>query len=424
MNQKIYEDYETKWNKEDEEKILNVIKTNTVKFIKEILHVKNQGRYSCSCPFHHSHDADFSFDKKTNMWRCWGKCDDIYNNAITVVACLYNGLTLKTYNQLTKSERHYLYTRAFNMLKSWIDTGDIEINLEDEIDINLKKAIERVSKSESMLSEEKLNAEFNLALAKTNTQVKDFADKYYIKDHPREPYPYLKTYDLIYSKQSARLIKEGRFSELAIKEYGIYTYCDNENMPRFMRNFYFYPIYDENACLVASQGRKFKHIKDSSTFSIPKMYNPKGFSKNKVLFGLTNVLKRYNNKFIFDSFCKSHLELINPLKEIMLHEGPADTVKAFEHGYNNSVSLMGKTISDEQIALIKKVLSPDGRVVVFLDADEPGQEASKIVVRRLLESGLKNVYVGTMRTGEKDVGESTKEDFYKSLSMVEKVCLN
>ena len=108
----------------------------------------------------------------------------------------------------------------------------------------------------------------------------------------------------------------------------------------------------------------------------------------------------------------------------MLHEGPADTVKAFEHGYNNSVSLMGKTISDEQIALIKKVLSPDGRVVVFLDADEPGQEASKIVVRRLLESGLKNVYVGTMRTGEKDVGESTKEDFYKSLSMVEKVCLN
>ena len=95
-----------------------------------------------------------------------------------------------------------------------------------------------------MLSEDKLNAEFNLALAKTNTQVKDFADKYYIKDHPREPYPYLKTYDLIYSKKSARLIKEGRFNELAIKEYGIYTYCDNENMPRFMRNFYFYPIYD------------------------------------------------------------------------------------------------------------------------------------------------------------------------------------
>ena len=424
MNYEIYEDYETKWNKEDEEKILNVIKTNTVKFIKEILHVKNQGRYSCICPFHHSHDADFSFDRNTGMWRCWGKCDDIYNNAITVTACLYSGLTLKEYKKLETGKRHYLYAKAYNMLKAWIDTGDIEINLEDEVDENLKKAISKVKEEDSQCSEERLNAEFNLALAKTNTQVKDFADKYYIKDHPREPFPYLKTYEYIYSKNNARLIKEGRFNERAIKEYGIYTYCDNKDMPRFMRNFYFYPIYDENARLVASQGRKFKHIKDSSNFTIPKMYNPKGFSKNKVLFGLTNVLKRHGNKFVFDSFCKSHLELINPLEEITLHEGPADTVKAFEHGYNNSVSLMGKTISEEQIALIKKVLDPRGRVVVFLDADEPGLEASKIVVSRLLDAGLKNVYVGHMTTGEKDVGESTKEDFYKSLSMVEKVSLN
>lgn len=420
---KVYEDFETKRNKEDEQKVLDTIKTNTTQFIKQILKQKNFGRYSCTCPFHHSHDGDFSFDKKTGMWRCWGKCDDIYSNSITVVACLYNDLTLKEYKNLDTQKRHYLYAKAFNFLKGWIETGDLVYSEILDRDENLEKAIAKVKKIDKSNTDEVLKAEFNLALASTNTQVKDYADKYFIKAHPNNAYPYLETYNLIYAKSNARLINEGRFNKEAIKEYGIYTYCDNENMPRFLRNFYFYPIYDENAVLVASQGRKFKHIKDSSRFSIPKMYNPKGFSKNKVLFGLTNVLKRYGNKFVFDSFCKSHLELLHPLKEITIHEGPADTVKAFEHGYLNSVSLMGKTISDEQISLLKKVLSPDGRVIVFLDADDPGLEASKVVVARLLEAGL-TVYEGRMTTGEKDVGESTKENFFKSLGQIKKVSLS
>ena len=417
---KNIEDFETKWNKTDEEKILNAIHSNTVRFMTEILHVKNRGKYSCTCPFHHSKDPDFSYDRKTGMWRCWGKCDAIYNNGITVVACLYNGIDLHQYNKLKKTEKHYLYTKAFLLLKNWIDNGDVGISLEDDVDENLKNALLRIKDSESLDEQEKMKSEYNYALATSNFQVKDYADKYYIKDHPEDLYPYLTVRGILYSKDKARLIKEGRFSKEAINEYEIYTYYDNKEMPRFIRNFYFYPIYDENGVLVASQGRKFKSIKDSSNFSIPKMYNPKGFSKNKVLFGLAQVLKRLGNEFVFKSYCNNELKLIHKPREIMIHEGPADTVKAFEHGYNNSVSLMGKTISDEQIALIKKVLSDDGRVIVFLDSDEPGKNASKNVCKALLDAGL-NVYVGNMITGEKDVGESSKENFWESYKKVTKV---
>ena len=120
------------------------------------------------------------------------------------------------------------------------------------------------------------------------------------------------------------------------------------------------PIHNPEGKLVAYAGRWARPL-DTLPEGKDRYALPVGFHKNAELFNLHRVTQ-----------CK-HLVVV---------EGYFGTIRL--HGERvPTVGLMGSSISEEQVALLK-VHCPNLRfVTVMLDGDEPGREAADVVVTKL-----------------------------------------
>jgi len=113
------------------------------------------------------------------------------------------------------------------------------------------------------------------------------------------------------------------------------------------------PIYDDKAKLIAYCGRAVNDKK-------PKYKFPRGFRKNLVLYNYRNV------KNVKD-------------KEIIIVEGYFDLYRVYQAGYA-CIALMGKSISQVQEQLL---ISLNKKLVLMLDGDKAGREASKKTIEQL-----------------------------------------
>ena len=113
------------------------------------------------------------------------------------------------------------------------------------------------------------------------------------------------------------------------------------------------PIHDEAGRLVAYAGR-------SLDGSEPRYRFPKGFVKSAILFNL----------YRFSS------------DEVVIVEGFFDCLNVWQAGYQNVVALMGSSLSEAQ----EKLLSRFKRIILFLDGDAAGRNATKLIADRLVRS--------------------------------------
>ncbi len=119
-----------------------------------------------------------------------------------------------------------------------------------------------------------------------------------------------------------------------------------------MANKIVIPIHNASGELVAYAGRSIDETE-------PKYKLPTGFQKSSELFNLHRALEVTRER-------------------VIVVEGFFDCMKVHQAGFPNVVALMGSSLSDEQ----QKLLAFE-HVVLFLDGDEAGRGATKIVADQL-----------------------------------------
>lgn len=92
------------------------------------------------------------------------------------------------------------------------------------------------------------------------------------------------------------------------------------------------------------------------------------FKKSALLFGY-DIAQQYIKEYGY----------------VMLVEGPMDVILLHQHGFSNTVGLMGSSLSDEQAFLIEKATR---NVVIGLDGDEAGRSGMFKAVAKLLKKDM------------------------------------
>ena len=153
------------------------------------------------------------------------------------------------------------------------------------------------------------------------------------------------------------------------------------------------PVRDEYGRLVAVMGRATKDENPKYKVLLPQ----KGFEKSKYLYGL-HLFKEKKNLWLV--LCEGHFDVIN----------------FYKCAFPYAVGVMGSFLSDEQK---NSVLKYTDEVIIAMDNDEPGKQATKQIINKL--RGLVTIRLFKYPVNKKDPGELTQEELYQGIGLSEKV---
>jgi DNA primase len=130
------------------------------------------------------------------------------------------------------------------------------------------------------------------------------------------------------------------------------------------------PLRDYDGKLIGYAGR----VVDDSliTEDNPKYRFPAPRDRNGVRYEFSKSLFLYNGHAIGDS-----------AEELTIVEGFASVWWLTQHGYPNTVALMGSTVSPQQIELLVSMLPRNGRVRIFTDGNQAGQFCAESLLKQL-----------------------------------------
>ena len=158
-----------------------------------------------------------------------------------------------------------------------------------------------------------------------------------------------KTWDTL-----AQFLQKKNFS-LPLMEQGglLVTRADGRGYVDRFRDRILFPIRDANGRVIAFAGRALAENVQ------PKYLN----SPETLLFNKRKQL--YNYDLAKDAIRKT--------QQVVLFEGYADVIKAWDAGITNSVATMGTALTEEHVRQIKRVAK---QVVICYDGDDAGRNAS------------------------------------------------
>lgn len=306
-------------------------KLNIVDVINEYVPLTKKGQYYWGvCPFHNDKNPSMSVDPKRQTYTCWS-CHNSGNvfNFVEQIDNLSFKETLKK-----------LGDRVGIKLEGYTSSFDSKYNKYYEIyDLSSKF--------------------YQLML---NTDKGDLAKDYLKKRGIDEET--IKEFGIGLALSD----KDKLVSYLKEKKYDINTLNDlglaNNDIDTFINRIMF-PLDDRNGRVVGFSGR----IYDDSKMS--KYMN----TKETVIFKKGTCLYHYN----------SSKEYVRTSKYVIVMEGFMDVIRASTIGIKNTVALMGTALTDDQIALLKKLSL---NVYLCLDGDKPGQDADLHNGELLEKAGL------------------------------------
>lgn len=141
-----------------------------------------------------------------------------------------------------------------------------------------------------------------------------------------------------------------------------------------------FPIHDIEGNVVGFTGRIYKNSEQAKYIN----------SKESVIFKKGNILFNYHRA----------KQEIKRKKEIIIVEGNMDAIRMHCNGVQNVVALMGTSLTNEQVNIIKSLRS---KVILMLDNDEAGESATINNGNILEKSGIKPLIVRLSK--EKDPDE-------------------
>lgn len=149
----------------------------------------------------------------------------------------------------------------------------------------------------------------------------------------------------------------------------------------FLRGRIAFPIHDTEGRLVAYAGR-------SIDGSEPRYLFPPGFRKSQAVFNLHRACR----------------EVAARPAGCVIVEGFFDCLRVHQTSYRKVVALMGVSLSEVQEALL---LARFREVVLMLDGDEPGRDATRQLAARL--SGRSSLYIAEVPSGRQPDQLSSEE---------------
>jgi len=154
-------------------------------------------------------------------------------------------------------------------------------------------------------------------------------------------------YDSLFRK----LLKTNIDKNLLLKS-GLFVKSRTGNFMDRFRGRIIFPIFDINSKVVAFSGRVFKKGDEPKYLNSP---DTPIFSKSRILYGL--------------NFAKSY---IKEEKFVIIVEGYMDVISLYSKGIKNVVATMGTSLTQEQVALLKRFTD---QCIFAYDSDSAGLKA-------------------------------------------------
>jgi 5S rRNA maturation endonuclease (ribonuclease M5) len=157
------------------------------------------------------------------------------------------------------------------------------------------------------------------------------------------------------------LTEERGLDKKTILDFGVGYFTGKKGI---MVNRIVIPIHNAKGELVAYAGRWPGEPPDKET---EKYKLPPGFWKTLELFNIDRAIKESGDK------------------PLIIVEGFFGCMRIHQLGYRKVIALMGSTIDDAQVELIRRHTNSESRIIIVFDEDEAGRDGRADVAARLSE---------------------------------------
>ncbi len=324
-------------------------KSDIVEIIKEYLPLTQRGKnYFGVCPFHDDHSPSMSVSKERQMFKCFtcGMAGNVfkfvseYENINYMDAIRKLGTRLGFQLDNIKREKKEVHQKEFEIMNL------ARLFYENNLNTSQGETARNYLRQRGI--SEEIQKEFQIGLSLSESKLYEF-------------------------------LKKKKYSENDLISLGLIHEVNGKINDVFLHRITF-PIWDKDGNVVGFTGRIYEQGRT------PKYLNSKEttiFKKGNILFGY-HIAKEY----------------VRREKRVIVVEGNMDAIRMHTSGFQNTVALMGTSLTKEQILMFQKLHVP---VILMLDNDDAGALATKNVGDLLEKAGIE---VNVVRlSGEKDPDE-------------------
>ncbi|AME10675.1 DNA primase [Mycoplasma mycoides subsp. mycoides] len=348
------------------EKISEIIsKANIVDIISSYLHLIKKGRnYLAVCPFHNDSNPSLTISPEKRIYTCF--------------SCKATGNVIN----FVKDFEHVDFVTA---LKIVCDKTNISL---DELK-NYNQPIKDLE-SETIF---KLNSEANNIFKTTLFSNLGIDALEYLKSR-NISIEQIKKFEIGFASDKTNLVQkllDKNYNSLDIEKanLGIIT---NSYTKDYFTNRIIFPIKDENDQVIGFSGRSFTKDND------PKYLNTKEnkvFKKSHLAYNIASALK-----------------ISKSLKKIIVLEGFMDVISLSKIDINNTIALMGTSLSNYHLNLFKR---HNLDVLLFLDGDDPGIQANIKISHQLLKEKINVLVIDNQTNNDPDELVNNNVEYLKQI---------
>ena len=319
------------------ENVINEIRAQAdiVDIIKEYIPLTPKGKnYFGVCPFHQDHSPSMSVSKEKQMFKCFscGAAGNVFKfvsdyenisfiEAVAKVASKV-GIPLTITGDYKPKEK---FQKEYDVMN--LTTLFFQNNLNTSLGTKAKEYL-----SQRGLNEEMVKV-FDIGLALDKNTLYQFLNK-------------------------KKIAPEDMVSLGLVNQSGL-TYHD------VFVNRIIFPIHDASGHVVGFTGRVY-----DGDYT-PKYLN----SKETSIFRKGNILFNYHRA----------RDAIRTQKKVIMVEGNMDAIRMYVSGLQNTIALMGTSLTTEQVVLLQKLRVP---VLLMFDNDEAGKTATMKNGQILIDAGI------------------------------------
>lgn len=319
------------------ENVINEIRAQAdiVDIIKEYIPLTPKGKnYFGVCPFHQDHSPSMSVSKEKQMFKCFscGAAGNVFKfvsdyenisfiEAVAKVASKV-GIPLTITGDYKPKEK---FQKEYDVMN--LATLFFQNNLNTSLGTKAKEYLSKRGLNEEMVKV------FDIGLALDKNTLYQFLNK-------------------------KKIAPEDMVSLGLVNQSGL-TYHD------VFVNRIIFPIHDASGHVVGFTGRVY-----DGDYT-PKYLN----SKETSIFRKGNILFNYHRA----------RDAIRTQKKVIMVEGNMDAIRMYVSGLQNTIALMGTSLTTEQVVLLQKLRVP---VLLMFDNDEAGKTATMKNGQILIDAGI------------------------------------
>ncbi|WBX36148.1 DNA primase [Mycoplasma capricolum] len=321
------------------EKINEIIsQASIVDIISSYLHlIKKGNNYLAICPFHNDSNPSLTISPQKRIYTCF---------------------SCKATGNVINFIKDYENVDFLTALKTVCEKSNIQLDELKDFHQPIKDL-----ESEMIL---KLNSEANDIFKTTLFSNLGSNALEYLKSR-NISIEEIKKFEIGFASDKTNLVQkllDKNYNSLDIEKANLGIITNSYNKDYFINRIIF-PIKDENNHIIGFSGRSY--TKDNE----PKYLNTKEnkvFKKSHLAYNIASALK-----------------ISKALKQIIVLEGFMDVISLSRIDINNTIALMGTSLSNYHLELFKK---HNLEVLLFLDGDDPGVQANIKISHQLLKQQI------------------------------------